>query len=82
MLLAAIVALMWIVEGQRARRQGAGQRGGHLSRNIDHLWAIFTSRFCTKNFYPILVTHDPAVFMGVIIALARGQARLVTLVVM
>ena len=83
-LLAAIVALMWIVEGLNALDgKGLDNAGGIYPRNIDHLWAIFTSPFLHENFYPHLVDNTiPLVFMGVIIAL-RGAARLalVTLIV-
>jgi membrane associated rhomboid family serine protease len=83
-LLVAIVALMWIVEGLNALDgKGLDNAGGIYPRNIDHLWAIFTSPFLHENFYPHLVDNTiPLVFMGVIIAL-RGAARLalVTLVV-
>jgi len=83
-LLAAIVALMWIVEGLNALDgKGLDNAGGIYPRNIDHLWAIFTSPFLHENFYPHLVDNTiPLVFMGVIIAL-RGAAKLalVTLIV-
>ena len=83
-LLAAIVALMWVMEAINALDgKGLDAGGGIYPRNIDHLWAIFTSPFLHENFYPHLVDNTiPFVFMGVIIAL-RGAARLalVTLVV-
>jgi len=83
-LLAAIVALMWIVEALNALdSKRLDNAGGIYPRSFDHLWAIFTSPFLHENFYPHLVDNTiPLVFMGVIIAL-RGAARLalVTLIV-
>ena len=83
-LLAAIVALMWVIEGLNALDGGGLDHGGGIyPRNIDHIWAIFTSPFLHENFYPHLVDNTiPLAFMGVIIAV-RGAARLalVTLVV-
>jgi membrane associated rhomboid family serine protease len=83
-LLAGIVLLMWVIEALNALDgKGLGHGGGIYPRNIDHLWAIFTSPFLHENFYPHLVDNTiPFVFMGVIIAV-RGAARLalVTLIV-
>lgn len=83
-LLAAIVLLMWLVEGINALDGGGLDTGGGIyPRNLDHLWAIFTSPFLHENFYPHLLDNTiPFAFMGVIIAL-RGAARLalVTLIV-
>ena len=76
-LLAGIVALMWFVEALNALdRKGLANGGGIYPRNIDHLWAVFTSPFLHENFYPHLIDNTiPFVFMGVIIAL-RGAGRL------
>ncbi len=83
-LLLAIVASMWVVEainsldGDRLDRAG-----GIYPRNVDHLWAIFTSPFLHENFYPHLFDNTiPLVFMGVIVAV-HGARRLalVTLIV-
>ena len=83
-LLLGIVALMWIIESLNALDSGGLDRtGGIYPRNIDHIWAIFTSPFLHENFYPHLVDNTiPLLFMGVIVAV-RGAARLalVTLVV-
>ena len=83
-LLVAIVAAMWIVEAINSIDGGAlGRDGGIYPRNVDHLWAIFSSPFLHANFYPHLFDNTiPLLFMGVIIAL-RGARRLalVTLVV-
>jgi membrane associated rhomboid family serine protease len=84
LLLAGIVALMWIVEAINALDSGGLDTGGGIyPRNVDHIWAIFTAPFLHQNFYPHLVDNTiPLVFMGVIIAL-RGARRLalVTLIV-
>jgi len=84
LLLAAIVLLMWMIEGINALDGGGLDMGGGIyPRNVGHLWAIFTSPFLHENFYPHLVDNTiPFAFMGVIIAL-RGAARLalVTLIV-
>jgi membrane associated rhomboid family serine protease len=84
MLLAGIVAFMWIVEAIDALDgERLNYAGGIVPRNFDHVWSIFTAPFLHANFYPHLVDNTiPFVFMGVIIAL-RGAARLalVTLIV-
>lgn len=83
-LLAAIVLVMWLVEGVNALDGGRlDLAGGIEPRKIGRLWAIFTAPFLHENFYPHLIDNTiPFVFMGVIIAL-RGAARLalVTLIV-
>ena len=83
-LLLAIVALMWVLEAINSVDHNAlDQNAGILPRNVDHLWAIFTSPFLHANFYPHLVDNTiPLVFMGVIIALrGAGRLALVTLIV-
>jgi membrane associated rhomboid family serine protease len=83
-LLFVMVATMWLVEAINSVDHDALDRaGGIYARNVDRLWAIFTSPFLHANFYPHLVDNTiPLVFMGVIIAL-RGAKRLalVTLIV-
>jgi membrane associated rhomboid family serine protease len=83
-LLIAIVAVMWVVEGINSIDHNAlDHAGGIYPRNFDHLWAIFTSPFLHQNFAPHLLDNTiPLLFMGVIIAL-RGALRLaaVTLIV-
>ena len=84
LLLAGIVALMWIVEAINALDGGGLDTGGGIyPRNVDHIWAIFTAPFLHQNFYPHLVDNTiPLVFMGVIIALrGAGKLALVTLIV-
>jgi membrane associated rhomboid family serine protease len=83
-LLVAIVALMWVLEAiNSVDHDKLDAAGGIYPRNVDRLWAIFTSPFLHANFYPHLVDNTiPLLFMGVIIAF-RGAARLalVTLIV-
>ena len=82
-LLAAIVALMWVIEVINSLDSGALDRdGGLLPRDVDRLWAIFTSPFLHASWQHLIDNTIPLVFMGVIIAM-RGAAKLalVTLVV-
>jgi membrane associated rhomboid family serine protease len=83
-LLFAMVAFMWVIEAFNVvDNRGLSQEGGIYPRNIDHLWAIFTSPFLHENFAPHLLDNTiPLLFMGVFIAL-RGARRLalVTLIV-
>jgi membrane associated rhomboid family serine protease len=83
-LLVAIVALMWVLEAINSVDHNAlDMSAGILPRNVDHLWAIFTSPFLHANFYPHLVDNTiPLLFMGVIVALrGAGRLALVTLIV-
>jgi membrane associated rhomboid family serine protease len=83
-LLVAIVALMWVLEAINSVDHNAlDTSAGIIPRNLDHLWAIFTSPFLHANFYPHLVDNTiPLLFMGVIIALrGAGRLALVTLIV-
>jgi membrane associated rhomboid family serine protease len=82
-LLAVLVAVMWIVEVINALDANRlDMAGGLYARNVDHLWAIFTSPFLHAGFGHLIGNTIPFVFMGAIIAL-RGAARLalVTLIV-
>jgi membrane associated rhomboid family serine protease len=82
-LLAAIVALMWVVEVINSLDGNAlTQDAGIIPRNTDHAWAIFTSPFLHANFQHLIDNTVPFVFMGVIIALrGAGRLALVTLIV-
>ena len=67
---------MWLVEIVNAIDGYKLRYDGIYSRNVDHLWGIFTSPFIHENFAPHLLDNTiPLVFMGVIIAL-RGARRL------
>ncbi len=74
-LLAAIVALMWIVEVINSLDHSALDRDGIYARNVGHLWGVLTAPFLHVSFAHLIANTVPFVFMGVIIAL-RGAARL------
>ncbi|MGH2914391.1 MAG: rhomboid family intramembrane serine protease [Solirubrobacteraceae bacterium] len=82
-LLAAIVALMWLLEGINSLtpHDALDGFGAIYPRDLDRLWGIFTSPFLHVSFQHLEDNTIPFAFMGVIIAL-RGAARLalVTLV--
>lgn len=81
-LLAAITAVMWLVEVINTLDSNHLDRDGIFSRSFSHLWGIFTAPFIHASFQHLLANTVPLLFMGVIIAL-RGAARLalVTLIV-
>jgi membrane associated rhomboid family serine protease len=81
-LLVAIVALMWLLEGINTIDHNALDSDGIYPRNIGHLWGILTAPFLHVSFQHLIDNTIPFVFMGVIIAL-RGAAKLalVTLIV-
>jgi membrane associated rhomboid family serine protease len=82
-LLVAIVAIMWIIEAVNSLDHYAlDTDAGLVPRDIDRVWAIFTSPFLHASWPHLIDNTIPFVFMGVIIAL-RGAAKLalVTLVV-
>jgi membrane associated rhomboid family serine protease len=83
LLLAGIVALMWLIEVVNwADSYGLDGDGIH-PRDVGRLWGIFTAPFIHENFAPHLLDNTiPLVFMGLIIAL-HGARRLavVTLIV-
>jgi membrane associated rhomboid family serine protease len=82
-LLVAIVAIMWIIEAVNSLDHYAlDNDAGLVPRNVDRVWAIFTSPFLHASWPHLIDNTIPFVFMGVIIAL-RGAAKLalVTLVV-
>ena len=82
-LLAAIVALMWVIEVINSLDANAlTTDAGIIPRSTDHVWAIFTSPFLHANFQHLIDNTIPFVFMGVIIALrGAGRLALVTLIV-
>jgi membrane associated rhomboid family serine protease len=81
-LLAAIVALMWIVEVINSLDSNGLDTDGIHPHDFARLWGIFTAPFLHVSFAHLISNTIPLVFMGVIIAL-RGAARvaIVTLVV-
>jgi membrane associated rhomboid family serine protease len=82
LLLAAIVALMWVVEVINTIDSNGLDQDGIYARSVSHLWGIFTAPFIHGSFQHLIDNTIPFVFMGLIIAL-RGAARLalVTLIV-
>ncbi|MGH2858273.1 MAG: rhomboid family intramembrane serine protease [Solirubrobacteraceae bacterium] len=82
-LLAGIVAIMWLLEAINSIDHNALDNEGAIHpRDLGNVWSIFTSPFLHVSFQHLIDNTIPFVFMGVIIAL-RGAARLalVTLVV-
>ncbi len=82
-LLVGIVAIMWIIEVVNALDSyQLDHNGGIIPRDVDRVWAIFTSPFLHAGWQHLIDNTIPLLFMGVIIAL-RGAAKLavVTLIV-
>jgi membrane associated rhomboid family serine protease len=81
-LLAGIVALMWLLEVINTLDSNGLNGAGIHPRNLSDLWDIFTAPFLHVSFQHLTDNTIPFVFMGVIIAL-RGAVRLalVTLIV-
>jgi membrane associated rhomboid family serine protease len=73
-LLAAIVAVMWVLEVVNSLDSGALARDGIYPRNLGRLWGILTAPFLHFGFGHLIANTVPLVFLGVIIAL-RGAAR-------
>src|ERR1700749_3144464 len=75
-LLVAIVAIMWIIEVVNSLDNYALDRdGGLIPRDVDRVWAIFTSPFLHASWQHLIDNTIPFLFMGVIIAL-RGATKL------
>ena len=74
-LLASIVAVMWIIEAINSIDGQALDSDGLHPRNLDRLWGIATAPFLHASFAHLIDNTIPFVFMGVIIAL-RGAVRL------
>ena len=74
-LLAAIVAVMWIVEIINTVDSNRLDQDGIYARSFGHLWGILTAPFIHASFQHLIGNTIPFVFMGLIIAL-RGAARL------
>jgi membrane associated rhomboid family serine protease len=81
-LMAAIVALMWLVEVINSLDSNHLTTDGIYPRDLARVWGIFTAPFLHASFQHLIDNTIPFVFMGVIIAL-QGAARvaLVTLIV-
>jgi membrane associated rhomboid family serine protease len=74
-LLAAIVALMWLVEAINTIDSNRLDGDGIYARSFSHLWGIVTGPFIHVSFQHLISNSIPFIFMGLIIAL-RGAARL------
>jgi len=82
-LLIGLVAIMWVVEVVNSLDSyRLDTDGGIVPRDVDRVWAIFTSPFLHAGWQHLIDNTIPFVFMGVIIAM-RGAAKLalVTLIV-
>jgi membrane associated rhomboid family serine protease len=74
-LLAAMVALMWVVEVINTISGNDLDTDGIYARNIGRFWGILTSPFIHASFQHLTGNTIPFVFLGVIIAF-RGASRL------
>jgi membrane associated rhomboid family serine protease len=74
-LLAAMVALMWVVEVINTISGNDLDQDGLYARNVGRFWGILTSPFIHASFQHLIDNTVPFVFLGVIIAF-RGASRL------
>jgi membrane associated rhomboid family serine protease len=74
-LLAGIVALMWLVEAINTLDSNGLDGDGIYARNVSRFWGILTSPFIHASFQHLFDNTLPLLFLGVIVAL-RGAARL------
>jgi membrane associated rhomboid family serine protease len=74
-LLAGIVAVMWVLEVINTIDSNGLDTDGIYARSFGHLWGILTAPFIHASFAHLISNTIPFVFMGVIIAL-QGAARL------
>jgi membrane associated rhomboid family serine protease len=74
-LLAAIVAVMWVVEVINVIDSGGLDSDGIYARNIDRFWGILASPFIHYSWSHLEGNTVPFLFLGAIIAL-RGALRL------
>ena len=75
MLLAGIVAFMWLVEVINTIDSNHLDGDGIYARNISRFWGILTSPFIHASFQHLTDNTVPFLFLGAIIAL-RGAGRL------
>jgi membrane associated rhomboid family serine protease len=75
LLLATIVAIMWVVEAINSIDSNHLDGDGIHSRDIGRFWGILTSPFIHASFQHLIDNTIPFVFLGAIIAL-HGAARL------
>ena len=76
--LAGIVALMWVLEAINTIDSNHLSSDGIYARDIGRSWGIVTAPFLHVSFQHLIDNTVPFVFMGVIIAL-RGAARLLVI---
>jgi membrane associated rhomboid family serine protease len=74
-LLAAITALMWLIEIINTISGNDLDNDGIYARNIGRFWGILTSPFIHASFQHLMDNTVPFLFLGAIIAL-RGAGRL------
>jgi membrane associated rhomboid family serine protease len=74
-LLAAIVAFMWLVEAINTIDSNGLDNDGIYARNISRFWGILTSPFIHASFQHLTDNTIPFLFLGAIIAL-HGARRL------
>lgn len=81
-LLAAMVALMWVIELINSVDSYKLDQDGLYPHNVDRIWGIFTTPFLHASWSHLIGNTIPFVFMGALIAL-EGARRLaaVTLIV-
>jgi membrane associated rhomboid family serine protease len=74
-LLAAIVALMWLVEVINTLDHNGLSPDGIYARNVSRFWGILTAPFIHASFQHLIGNTVPFLFLGAFIAL-KGAARL------
>lgn len=74
-LLAAMVAVMWVVEVINTIDGDRLDHDGIYGRSFGHLWGILTTPFIHASFAHLIANTIPFVFLGFIIAM-KGAARL------
>ena len=81
-LLAAMVAIMWVIELINSVDSYKLDQDGLYPHNVDRIWGIFTTPFLHASWSHLIGNTIPFVFMGALIAL-EGARRLaaVTLIV-
>ena len=81
-LLAVMVAVMWVVEVINTADSNHLDSDGIWPRSVSHLWGILTAPFLHASFGHLFANTIPFVVLGVIIALhGAGRLALVTAIV-
>jgi len=76
-LLAGIVAVMWVIEVINTLDSNRLDNDGIIPRDLGRLWGVLTAPFIHASFQHLIDNTIPFVFMGLIIAL-YGAARVAT----